>query len=212
MKNHNVKNHHRVFKNHNKKNHFLLKIKYPKLLLLFATFFVAYILFYGKTYPPFNNFILSMGYFGSFLAGMFFVYGFTAAPATSILLIIAQEQNILLAGLIAGLGALVGDLMIFKFVRYAFSFSDEIRELSHEDFYIYMSKKFHSINGKIPHAISRHLAVVFAGFLIASPLPDEIGVSLLAFSHRISTKVFAILAYSLNTIGIFVILLIGKII
>ena len=190
----------------NSKN-ILSKIKYPKLLLLVLTFVVAYILFYGKTYPPFNNFIISIGYLGTFITGLFFVYGFTAAPAISILLILAKEQNIFLAALIAGFGALVGDLILFKFIRYSFSFVDEIKEISHKKFYIYLKGK---ISSKMPSLLKRYLALVFAGFLIASPLPDEIGVSLLAFSGKISTKIFSVLAYSLNTIGIFVILVIGK--
>ena len=135
------------------------------------------------------------------------MYGFTAAPATSVLLIIAKEQNIFLSALIAGLGALVGDLILFKFIKYSFSFAEEIKEIKHEKVYVYLSGK---INGKMPSLFKKYLAVVFAGFLIASPLPDEVGVSLLAFSNKISTKIFSVLAYSLNTIGIFVVLLIGK--
>jgi hypothetical protein len=191
------------------KNILSKKIKYPKLLLLILTFLVAYILFYGKTYPLFNKFIISTGYLGSFILGMFFVYGFTAAPATSILLILAKEQNIFLAALIAGFGALVGDLILFKFIRYSFSFTDEIKGISHEKVYVYLSGK---INNQMPSLLKKYLAVIFAGFLIASPLPDEVGVSLLAFSNKISTKLFSILAYSLNTIGIFIILVIGKVI
>jgi len=53
---------------------------------------------------------------------------------------------------------------------------------------------------------------IFAGFVIASPLPDEIGVSLLAGTTKISTRTFAILSYFLNTAGIFIVLLAGKVI
>ena len=76
-------------------------IKYQKLLLLLLTFVIAYILFSGKTYLPFYNFLKTLNYLGVFLAGVFFAYSFTAAPATAILLILAKEQNILLTGFIA---------------------------------------------------------------------------------------------------------------
>ncbi len=95
----------------------LQKIRYPKFLLLILTFVAAYLLLSGRGLLPFHNFLFSLGYLGTFLAGTFFVYGFTAAPATAILLILAKSQNIILAGLIAGFGALLGDLIIFKFVR-----------------------------------------------------------------------------------------------
>ncbi len=178
-------------------------IKYPKFLLLFITFLIAYLLFYERNYQPFHDFIASLGYIGTFLAGIMFAYGFTAAPATVILVILAKEQNILLAGFIGGFGALIGDLIIFNFIRH--SFADEIKKLSREKVVKY-------INHKTPSLLRKYLLPVIAGFIIASPLPDEIGVSLMAASRNISMKMFSIVSYMLNTAGIFVILIIGNII
>lgn len=179
----------------------LSKIKYPKLLLLIFTFIVAYLIFTGKDFSPFHELLLSLGYFGTFLSGIFFAYGFTAAPATAILLILSNEQNIFFAGFIAGFGALIGDLIIFKFIRY--SFMDEIKKLSRQ-------KTLNNFNNKIPSLLKKYFIPVLAGFIIASPLPDEVGVSLLASSWSISTKLFSIFSYLLNTTGIFVILIIGS--
>ena len=179
------------------------KLKYPKLLLLLITFVLAHIIFSGRNFQPLNDVLSSLGYFGTFLAGILFVYGFTAAPATAILLIIAKEQNIILAGLIAGLGALAGDLLIFRFIRH--SFADETGELSKE-------KSLNYINNKIPKTLKKYSILTLAGFIIASPLPDEIGVSLLAVATTVSTKVFSVISYILNTAGIFVILLMGNLI
>lgn len=179
------------------------RIKYPKLLLLLLTFAVAYLIFKERNFLPFHNFLLSMGYLGVFLAGIFFVYGFTAAPATAILLILAKEQSIILAGFIAGVGALMGDLVIFKFIRY--SFADELEKLSKE-------KIITRLNHNAPNLLKKYFVPVLAGFIIASPLPDEIGVSLLAASRQISLELFSIISYVLNTAGIFVILIAGSII
>ncbi|MBI1935945.1 hypothetical protein HYS31_05880 [Candidatus Woesearchaeota archaeon] len=175
--------------------------KYPKFLLLFITFLIAYLLFNGRTNPEFHVFIISLGFFGTFLAGILFTYGFTAAPATAIFLIIAKEQNILLAGLIGGLGALLGDLFIFNFIRS--SFRNEVKKLHREKLVMYISHK-------TPSLIKRYLLPAVAGFIIASPLPDEIGVTMLAASKSISAKVFSVISYVLNTMGIFIVLLIGK--
>lgn len=177
--------------------------KYPKFLLLFITFLIAYLLFYGKEYLPFSNFITSLGYSGIFVAGMLFTYGFTAAPATAVFLMLAQSQNIYLASLIGGLGALVGDLFIFSFIR--LSFQDEIKKLSRE-------RIVRFFNGRLRGKLKEYFLPVVAGFVIASPLPDEIAVTMLAASKVISTKIFSAISYTLNTIGIFVILYIGKII
>lgn len=178
-------------------------IKYPKLLLLFITFLIAYLLFYERAYPPFHDFIISIGYAGTFIAGISFAYGFTAAPATAILLLISKEQNLIAAGLIGGLGALVADLFIFSFIR--ISFADEIERISNE-------KIIKTFNSHLPSHIKRYLLPVFAGLIIASPLPDEIGVTMLAASKIISTKIFTIVSYILNTAGIFTILYVGKMI
>ena len=175
--------------------------KYPKFLLLFITFIIAYLLFYSRDYGPFRSFVSGLGYSGTFLAGILFAYGFTAAPATAIFLILAQHQNIYLASLIGGIGALIGDLLIFSFIRQ--SFADEISKLSKE-------RIMHYFSNRVPGLIKKYTLPIIAGFIIASPLPDEIGVAMLAASKVISTKIFAIVSYLLNTAGIFAIYLIGN--
>ena len=186
------------------------KIRYPKFLLLIATIIIAYFIFqnhenlmilrYSIPLGPIEL-LLSMGYVDAFLTGALFAYGFTAAPATAILLILAQKQNIFLTGLVAGAGAVVGDIIIFTFIRY--SFADEIKKLSREPIAVYLREH-------LPHFLRKYLMPVIAGFVIASPLPDEVGVALFAVSTNISRKVFPFVSFVLNSAGIFVILLIGS--
>lgn len=178
-----------------------MKIKYPKLFLLLFAFILAYIIFKERNFLPFRNLLSSIGYLGTFLSGMLFAYGFTAAPATAVLLILSKEQNIFLAGFVGGLGALISDLIIFRIIRY--SFADELKKISKEKIVLYF-------NNKVPNLLKKYLIPVLACFIIASPLPDEIGVSLLAISKTISTKLFSFISYLLNTIGILIILIIGN--
>lgn len=107
----------------------------------------------------------------------------------------------LLAGLIAGVGALISDFVIFFFVRHGFS--DEVQKLSEE-------KMVKAVYRRIPDSIRDRLFVAFASFLIASPLPTEIGVTMMASTRKVSNKKFAIIAYVLHTCAIFVILLVGS--
>lgn len=181
------------------------KIKYPKLLLLLFIVIISAIFFYeGKTYPPLRDFILSFGYVGIFLSGIFYAYGFTAAPATAALLVLAKEQNLLFAGLIGGLGALLSDIIIFLFIRN--SFIAEIGILKKEK----AIKSIQRTGEKLFGSFSNYLLLIFAGFLIISPLPTEIGVTLMTTLKNISIKKFMIIAYLLHTLGIFIILLIGN--
>ncbi|MFA5075962.1 MAG: hypothetical protein WC480_00920 [Patescibacteria group bacterium] len=175
-------------------------LRYPKFLALILTVFLAYFLFIERNFEPWHDFLISLGYVGIFIVGMLYVYGFTAAPATVILLILAKGQNIILAGLVAGLGALVSDLILFKFIRH--SFIDEIERLAQQRIFVYLKSKMSLL-------VQKYFLPILGAVLVASPLPDEIGVSLLA-SSGISNRNFYLLSYVLNTAGIFVILFIGS--
>jgi len=117
-------------------------------------------------------------------------------------MIFASEQNLILAGIVASLGALISDLLIFSFVRGALA--DEIEQLKKERF---ISKTVSVLHP----AIKDYMLMIFAGFIIASPLPDEIGVSLLAASRTLSLRSFAAVSFLLNTAGIFAMLWIGSV-
>ncbi|MEK7078485.1 MAG: hypothetical protein AAB929_00295 [Patescibacteria group bacterium] len=158
----------------------------------------------GGVYLPFYSTLVSSGYIGIFLGGIFYAYGFTAAPATAALLVLAKGQNILSAGIIGGLGALLSDMIIFLFVRY--SFIDEIEMLKKEKAMRIVEKEIKNICGSFVN----YFIPFVAAFFIASPLPTEVGVVLMATLKSISTKKFIVLAYFLHTIGIFIILLIGR--
>src|SRR3989338_10006938 len=54
---------------------------------------------------------------GSLVAGIFFVSIFTAAPAGVVLFEIAAVNSIWEVALFGGIGALIGDLIIFRFIK-----------------------------------------------------------------------------------------------
>jgi uncharacterized membrane protein YdjX (TVP38/TMEM64 family) len=142
-----------------------------------------------------------MGYFGTFLAGLLYPYTLTSSAGTAILLILAKEQNILLAGVIAGIGALISDIILFLFVKR--NFSNEVQKLSKETV-------VQTINRWIPCSVRVYLLATFASILIASPLPTEIGIMLMTSIKNMSTKKFVIIVYILHVSAIFIILLIGS--
>ena len=177
------------------------RLKYPKIILLIATFILAYIIFTNNYISsPISGFLDSKGYLGSFLAGILFSYGFTAAPAIAIFLILAKSQPPIITALLGGLGSLIGNLLIFHITKS--SLNNEITQLEHE-------KEIVRLEKSIPYKIRKHLLLVIAGFILASPLPDEFAVSLFAASHKISLKMFCILSYVFHAVGIFIIILIG---
>jgi len=177
-----------------------MKIKYPKFTLLLLTFLLAYVLFSWRNVLPFQSELLALGYLSAFILGLLFSYGFTTSTSVVFLLMLAKDYNIFLFAAIAGMGALTSDLVLFTFIRS--SFMDEVKEMSNEK---PVKKLRHMIHGHL----KKYLLPVLAGFVIASPLPDEIGVCLLA-SSKISPRAFSVFSYLLNTLGILVILAIGN--
>ena len=176
-------------------------IKYPKLTLFILSVILVYFFFSGLAYKPLHDALIFMGYLGTFLAGLLYPYALTSAAGTGILLILAKEQNTLAAGIIAGIGALISDIIIFLFVKRGFS--DETEKLSQEP-------AVRTINRWIPDSVRVYLLATFASLIIASPLPTELGIMLMVSIKKMEFKKFVIIVYILHAIAIFIILLIGR--
>ena len=183
-----------------------MKIKYPKLLLLLLSLILAYFLFHERNFLLFHEIILALGYGGFLIAGFFYAYGFTAAPATALFLVMTKGHNVLVAGLIGGLGALLSDLIIYVFIKT--TFADEIKKLSKTKVIKLIKKEEKKLLGHF----QIYVLPAFAGFFIASPFPTEMGVAILASLRKLSPWKFALLVYVLHTLGILIILSIGSLI
>lgn len=179
--------------------------KYPKLLSLCLTFVLAYALYHVGLFDWLPRMVGGYGYLTMFLGGLLFSFGFTTPFAIVIFVEMAPTVNPLLGALVAGTGALISDLTIFEFVR--FSFVDELHRLKRTLFI----RRFRKIldRERTPERVRQWVLWAVAGTVIASPLPDELGVSILSGFTDVHGKPFAILSYSLNTIGVFIMLLIA---
>lgn len=178
----------------------LFGFKYIKTLSLLAVIFIAYFIFKN---PAIESLVSGLGgysYFGVFIAGMLFAFGFTA-PFAAGFFIALTPPNLWAAGIVGGAGALFSDLLIFRFIRS--SFKKEFRNIENTK----AVKKVGSlIENYLGIKIKLYIIYVFAGILIASPLPDEIGVIMLAGLTKIKIKILSILSFLLNTIGILILL------
>lgn len=153
--------------------------------------------------PLFREVVLHLGnygYFGAFVGGILFVSTFTVSIGTVLLLLLAETINPVLIGLIAGVGAVAGDLLIFQYVRN----KGLISEIKHFFEFFGSDKVSHLIHSKY---FSWTLPVLGA-IIIASPLPDEMGVGLMGIS-KLKTGQFILLSFALNAIGIFLIVTAG---
>jgi len=178
----------------------LFKFRYPKIAVLVAVIILAYFIFSNQSVQEFVSKLGGWGYLSAFIAGMFFTFGFTS-PLSAGLFITLNPDNIWLAGIVGGFGAMLGDILIFQLIR--FSFMDEFKRLEHTKTLKILSSQMDRFLG---HKIKIYLIYALAGFFIASPLPDEAGVIMLAGLTKIKLCVLAVLGFILNTIGILILL------
>ncbi|OGM98143.1 MAG: hypothetical protein A2735_00345 [Candidatus Yanofskybacteria bacterium RIFCSPHIGHO2_01_FULL_41_21] len=138
---------------------------------------------------------------GSFIAGMFFTSIFTTAPAIITLGEIANANSVLLVAFFGGLGAIVGDLIIFRFVRDRLA--EHLLELvKHQG----TGKRFRVL---LRMKYFRWFTFLLGGLIIASPFPDELGIGLMGFT-KLRLSWFIPLSFTFNFIGILIIGLVAK--
>ena len=179
----------------------LFKIKYPKLMFLAISIIIAYMLFKN---PFINKIILSLdelNYLGIFIAGFFFSFGFTTPFAIGFL-VSANIENLFAAAVLGGLGSVAGNLLLFKLIK--ISFTDEFKKLEN-------TKRFKEIEDAFSKNLNQKLKIyvlyIFVGVIMASPIPDELAVTILAGSSKIKSIPLAIFSLFFHSLGILVFLL-----
>ncbi|HEY0220776.1 MAG TPA: hypothetical protein VGC58_00980 [Candidatus Paceibacterota bacterium] len=140
-------------------------------------------------------------FLGSFVAGLFFTSVFTTAPAIVTLAKIAGANSVLITAFFGALGAVLGDLIIFRFVRDRLS-DHFIEMMKHEKWWKRVSFVF-----KLRYF--RWLTFLLGGVIIASPLPDELGIGLLGVS-KMETRQFIPISFVFNFVGILIIGFLAK--
>lgn len=137
---------------------------------------------------------------GSFFSGLLFTSIFTTAISMAAIGEITQAYSPIYVALIGGLGAMLGDFIIFKLIR---------KNISAEAEYILKEARQSKIFSFLHLKTLRWLMPIVGSLIIISPLPDELGLAFLGIS-KIRTKSFLLLSYGLNTVGILIIGLLAR--
>jgi hypothetical protein len=167
--------------------------KYKNIILFVLGLALSIILSQFKFFHTFLTHLGQFGYLSAFIAGLLFTSTFTVATGGLILLTLSGILNPILLIIFAGLGAVTCDVLIFKFVK---------NEVSQEIAPVYQNFINHSHFKKILHTKYFGWTLPVLGTLIiASPLPDELGVSLMGISNLTIEK-FIIISVISHTIGI----------
>jgi len=176
--------------------------KYEKLfflhdsMIIFLSVVVAVILVKTDILIKILTSTKELELFGSFIAGIFFTSVFTTAPAIVTLGEIAQANSVLVTAFFGAMGALIGDLIIFRFVKDRFS-AHLLELIKHQ-------RTGKEIRMLLKLKFFRWFTFLVGGLIIASPLPDELGISLFGFS-KMKVSWFILLSLVFNFIGILLI-------
>ena len=168
------------------------KHTYKNILFLVISLLVS--LFLSRN-QYFINLLLNLGtfgYLGILIAGMLFVSTFTVSLGAVMLSILDSTYPVYLLLPLAGIGAVIGDLTIFRLIK--LSLASDLTQL------------YNNLGGsKISHILHtshfRWTIPVIGALIIASPLPDEIGIGILGI-YNLKTSQFLVLSYILNSLGI----------
>lgn len=170
------------------------------LSILAVSIALAFILAKSGLFGKILAFSPQLKIIGSFIAGMFFTSVLTVGPATVALAEIAQTNSIFLMALIGAAGSVIGDLVLFSFVR------DRITD----DFMaIFTKPKVKRLTHLLYLEIFRWLLPVLGVLIVASPLPDEIGLAIMGIS-KLKTRTFIIISYGANFLGILIVGLVAR--
>ncbi len=142
-----------------------------------------------------NDYILA-----SFIAGIFFTSVFTLAPASIALIQIAEKAPIDHVIFIGALGALLGDLLLFYFIRDRFG--EDVKKIMKFKTLKHFFKSFH-------FGFLKWLSPLLGALIIASPLPDEFGISLLGMS-KVKMIFFIPISFAMNALGIYLLVLFAQ--
>jgi len=94
-----------------------LNWKYKNTFFLFLSLLVLFFITDTTIVRNFIKEVGNFGYLGAFLVGLFFVSIFTVAPSIIVIYYLAEYLNPWEVAILAGLGATMGDLIIFKFLK-----------------------------------------------------------------------------------------------
>lgn len=177
------------------------KWRYPYLTAgLASTLFAIYL----SQNPAFKDWLLHLGtleYLGALVAGFLFVSSLTTPISIVAIGIMAENVNPFALAVVGAAGAVAGDFLIFKLVKD--HLGEELAKLVGKKETSHLKLLLHSkfITWMLP---------IIGTLIIASPLPDELGVSLLSVS-KMSERKFILISYISNAIGILMIASVAKV-
>jgi len=169
----------------------LQHLKWDAVIVAFSILLAIFLVEAGA-FKEFLNLAQGMDLVAAFIAGIFFTSTFTIAPASIAFVEIGTSTNILGVSVAGALGAVCGDLILFLFIR----------ETIMEDLKtVLKTGNYKRILAFTRGGVMRWLAPIVGAIIIATPLPDELGLTIMGMSRMRSVFLVPV-AFVMNFIGI----------
>lgn len=143
----------------------------------------------------------SFGYVGALVAGILFVSTFTTVTSIVLLSILAQDINPLALAIIGGFGAMIGDLLVYRFLK---------NNVDEELMLVFGQEGERHVKRILKSKYIAWTLPIIGALIIASPLPDELGLGVMGFSKISEAKLMAVTFIS-NAFGILAIASVARI-
>ncbi len=181
----------------------IFHIRYGNLVLVIIGIIASIWLIYNPEILISLTVKEEFGYLSAFILGLIYPTGVTTAASIVGFYIIGNTLNPYLLAIVGSIGAIITDFLIFHFIRHKLL-----------DYFDKFANKFSKISINIwrykvnNHKYLKHLVPLFAGFLIASPIPTEIAIGIFA-AIKFKMKWFLLYAFLFHALSIFVIVQLG---
>lgn len=166
--------------------------KFRRLIFKTAVFILSLSMAWYLLKSP----VLQFKFISEFIAGMLYASFLTSPISLAMIAVLSKGSNPVAVALVAGFGAVFSDLLMVSFFRQNSGDLDFISRQLH----------FNKINKYLIKWKIEFLIPAIGAFIVASPLPDELGLMMLGAS-KLKYYQLVILTYLLNTAGILLIVI-----
>ncbi|MFA6601845.1 MAG: hypothetical protein WCT02_03230 [Candidatus Paceibacterota bacterium] len=145
-----------------------------------------------------HNLVAGLGeykYIGALVSGFFFTSAFTTPASIALLSEFSQTMPPIILGVMGGFGAMLGDYILFRFMR------DRVAD---DLAFLLSSARKRRFALMFKTRLFHFLLPFIGALIIISPFPDELGITLLGFS-KLKSKTFLMISFIMNAVGIAII-------
>lgn len=181
-------------------NHWWLRYEYKHTTLAILAIWLFILLLDSALLAAIFSFAEDMGLLGGFVAGVLSVSFFTAAPAVVLLVGLATHAEPYWLALAWAVGSTLGDWLILRF--YQEKVTSELRPL-------FKRLRMRQFVRLLRHRYTSWILFLFGAVIIATPLPDEVGLGLMGAS-RLRQRYIIFMCFMLNALGALAIILAAR--